>query len=347
MRQQDRPFVKLLENQSLKPFNSFSLPVSSRYFLDATSEEEILSLLSGPEKLRAPLFILGGGSNVLFLDDWPGTVLRVGTRGIVIPGEDSGFVEVKAQAGENWDEFVAFCVEKGWGGLENLSLIPGNVGASPVQNIGAYGVELKDVLREVEALDLKTLEKKIFPAAECGLDYRESVFKSKWKDRFLILSATFRLTRKPELHLGYKDIQAELARSGISRPEIRDVRETVIAIRRRKLPDPAVIGNAGSFFKNPVVTGEKLEMLKESFPGIVSFQKGASVKLAAAWMIEQCGWKGKRFGDAGVHKDHALVLVNHGKATGREILGLAMRIRDSVQEKFGITLETEVNLVGG
>ena len=337
--------MQLREEISLKPFNTFGIDVRARFFAEALTEEDIIKLAGNLREDYLPLLILGGGSNILFTKDFPGTVMKISMKGIHVIKEDEDTVWVKAGAGENWDDLVKFCVDNGWGGLENLSAIPGNAGTSPVQNIGAYGVEMKDTFFELETFDLESKGKKIFSKEECGFGYRESIFKLKYKGRFIILNVTFRLLKKPVLHLDYGNIREELTLMTADHPGITDVREAICRIRSRKLPDPAVIGNAGSFFKNPVILPQQFENLKQSFPGIVSFPQDEKIKLAAAWMIEQCGWKGKRIGNAGVHSTQPLVLVNHGNATGPEIMQLSSAIRDSVQEKFGVVLETEVNLI--
>jgi UDP-N-acetylmuramate dehydrogenase len=252
---------------------------------------------------------------------------------------------VKASAGENWDDLVGFCVEKGWGGLENLSLIPGNAGTGPVQNIGAYGVEIRDTLYELSAIELQTGQRVVFNADACRFGYRDSIFKTREKGRYIITDVTFRLKKNPILCLGYGNIREELAAMKVERPDIRTVREAVCSIRRRKLPDPRVTGNAGSFFKNPLIPEPQFRILLEKFPAMVSFPQENGVKLAAAWLIESCGWKGKRAGDAGVCPTQPLVLVNYGNATGQEIYKLACEIRESVAGKFGITLEMEVNVI--
>ena len=337
--------MQIRENISLKPYNTFGIDVKARWFAEASSDEEIIGCCEDQEKALLPLLILGGGSNVLFTKDFPGTVLKISSKGITVVDENEDEVLVRANAGENWDDLVRFCVEKEWGGLENLSLIPGNAGTSPVQNIGAYGVEMKDAFYELEAFDLESGTRRIFLKEECGFGYRESIFKLKYKGRFIILNVTFRLTKKPLLCFGYGNIREELATMKVDHPGIADVREAVCHIRSRKLPDPAVTGNAGSFFKNPVILPQQFENLKISFPGIVSFPQEGKVKLAAAWLIESCGWKGKRVGNAGVHSNQPLVLINYGNASGQEILQLSLIIRDSVQEKFGVQLETEVNVI--
>jgi UDP-N-acetylmuramate dehydrogenase len=337
--------MQLLDNISLKPFNTFGIDVRARFFCEVSTEEDIMSISGKPERVHLPLMILGGGSNILFTRDFPGTVMKISSKGIRVIKDDEDFVWVKASAGENWDDFVRFCVDNGWGGIENLSGIPGNAGTSPVQNIGAYGVEMKDTFCELEAFDLESREKQIFSKEDCGFGYRESIFKYRYKGRFIILNVTFILKKKPELCLDYGNIRDELTLMKADHPGIAEVRKAVCGIRARKLPDPAVTGNAGSFFKNPVILSPQFEALKHLFPGIVSFPQEGKIKLAAAWMIEQCGWKGKRIGNAGVHSTQPLVLVNHGNAMGLEIKSLGEEIQRSVFERFGVMLETEVNIV--
>lgn len=335
--------MKLSENISLKPYNTFGIDVKARYFADLRKTEEIPGFLSALANEHKPVLFLGGGSNILFTKDFPGTVIRISTRGKRIIMEDDASVYICVEAGENWDDFVKYTVNRGWGGLENLSGIPGNAGTAPVQNIGAYGIELKDVLFELEAINLNTLEKRKFSREECRFDYRESFFKHS-KEKYLILNVTFRLMKKPALQLDYGQIRDELKSLQIQSPTIRDVREAVIRLRKQKLPDPAGVGNAGSFFKNPVVTGERLEQIQFEHPDVVNFPSNDQFKLAAAWLIEQCGWKSRRQGDAGVWSGQPLVLVNYGSATGKEILDLASQIVSSVYEKFGVTLEPEINI---
>jgi len=337
--------MQLREEISLKPYNTFGIDVRARFFAEALTEEDVIGLAGSLDDVHLPLLILGGGSNILFTKDYPGTVMKISTKGIRVLNENEDTVWVKASAGENWDDLVKFCVVNGWGGLENLSDIPGNAGTSPVQNIGAYGVEMKDTFCELEAFDLESKGKTIFSNEECGFGYRESIFRLQYKNRFIILNVTFRLKKKPVLCLDYGNIREELAHMKVDHPGITDVREALCHIRSRKLPDPAVTGNAGSFFKNPVILSQQFETLKQSFPGVVSFPQEGKIKLAAAWLIDQCGWKGKQVGNAGVHSTQPLVLVNHGNATGSEILQLSSAIRDSVQEKFGVVLETEVNIL--
>ncbi len=336
--------MQILKNISLKSYNTFGVDVNCRFFAEVFTEEELLPFLQSLDREKKTFLILGGGSNLLFTKDFEGTIVKISTKGIEIIAETEDDIYIRVQAGENWDEFVAYCVEKGWGGLENLSLIPGKVGTAPVQNIGAYGAEVKDVLFEVSALDRINQIHRIFSNFECEFSYRDSIFKRR-ENQFVILSVTFKLSLKPVLNAKYGDIMEELTSLQIDSPDIRSVREAVCRIRSRKLPDPVKIGNSGSFFKNPVVDLDLLPSLKEKFPGIVSFPYGKYVKLAAAWLIEQCGWKGYRAGDAGVHPNQPLVLVNYGCATGQEILDLANSIKADVQKKFGITLEIEVNIL--
>lgn len=293
------------------------------------------------------LMVLGGGSNILLTGDYDGLVLKNEIMGIDVVSEDEENIYVKAGAGENWHRLVMHCVEKGYAGLENLSLIPGNVGASPMQNIGAYGVEIKEVFHELEAYHIEDGTLHIFSASDCEFGYRESVFKRKYKDRFVISSVTYRLSPKPRFNISYGAIKEELERMGVQELSIRAVSEAVIRIRSSKLPDPKETGNAGSFFKNPLIPNGQFAQLKESFPNIVAFPAGQDqTKLAAGWLIEQCGWKGFRRGDAGCYPKQALVLVNYGSATGREVFGLSEEIIVSVKNKFGVELEREVNVVG-
>jgi len=288
--------------------------------------------------------ILGGGSNILLTRDIDGLVLKNEIRGVGVVHEDEEHVYVRVGAGEVWHPFVLYCLERDWAGVENLSLIPGSVGAAPMQNIGAYGVEIRDVFHELEAYVIDEQRVYTFSANDCEFGYRESIFKGKYKDRVVILSVTFRLNKKPVFHTSYGDIRNELERMGVKDLNIRAVSQAVISIRQSKLPDPAKIGNAGSFFKNPTVSKEKFEALQVEFPAIVAYPRPVGLKLAAGWLIEQCGWKGFRRGDAGCHGKQALVLVNYGNATGREIYDLSEEILFSVNEKFGVLLEREVNI---
>ncbi len=339
--------MQLEQNVSLLPFNTFRIPVTARYFSVLKSVEELRDILAKFRSIDAlPLMILGGGSNILFKKNVEGLVLKNELKGIELVGEDEASVLIRAGAGENWHRFVMYCIENNYAGIENLSLIPGNVGASPMQNIGAYGVEIKDVFHELEAYDLHENSLRRFSLEDCCFGYRESVFKNIYKNRFVILSVTYRLRKKPEFNTSYGAISQELERMGVEELSIRAVSQAVINIRSSKLPDPAVIGNAGSFFKNPAVPVEQFEVLQKDFPSIVGFDFGEGwKKLAAGWLIEQCGWKGYREGDAGCYPKQALVLVNYGRATGDEIFQLSEKIIESVQAKFGVILEREVNII--
>jgi UDP-N-acetylmuramate dehydrogenase len=334
------------KNISLRPYHSFGMDVTARLFAGFSNIGELeLLLREKPEGL--PLLVLGGGSNLLFKKDYDGLVLKNGIMGMEVVEDRGREVVVRAGAGESWHGFVMYCVENGLGGVENLSLIPGNVGASPMQNIGAYGVEIKDVFQELEAFDMKEGVVRKFSLEECAFGYRESVFKNIYRGRFVILSVSYLLKRDPEFNVSYGAIRQELEKMGVEELSIRAVSEAVISIRRSKLPDPAEIGNAGSFFKNPVVPNGQFEKLKSEYPSIVAFPAGEErTKLAAGWLIEQCGWKGFRKGDAGCYPKQALVLVNYGNASGQEVYQLSEDIIVSVKEKFGVELEREVNVEG-
>lgn len=334
--------MKMLENISLKPYNTFHIETTARYFSILNDADSLQELPLGNQ----PLLVLGGGSNMLLTRNFDGLVLKNEIMGIELVHEDPEFIYVSAGAGENWHGFVKHCISKGWGGLENLSLIPGSVGASPMQNIGAYGVELEDVFWSLEAWHIQEKRIHTFTKSDCAFGYRESVFKKSLKGKYIILKVTYRLHKKPVFHTSYGAITQELERMGVTEYSVSAISEAVIRIRTSKLPDPAIIGNAGSFFKNPVVSHDTFEQLKTSFPSIVAFpQLDQSVKLAAGWLIEQCGWKGYRSGDAGCHASQALVLVNYGNATGKEIYDLSEMILQSVKARFGISLEREVNII--
>lgn len=339
--------MRISENVSLRSYNSFGIAGQARFFASFRSTDELKELLENPPLPELPHMILGGGSNILFVRNFfEGLLLKNEIKGIQVVHEDDQYVYVKAGAGENWHGFVMDCIRNDRAGLENLSLIPGNVGASPMQNIGAYGVEIKDCFHELEAYHLKDHVTVTFNNADCRFGYRESVFKRQYKGQFAILSVTYRLSKHPQFNTSYGAIEEELKHMGVKDLSIKAISQAVINIRSSKLPNPAEIGNAGSFFKNPTVTAEKYAALKEAFPHIVAYPTANDAyKLAAGWMIEQCGWKGFREGDAGVHARQALVLVNYGNATGDEIYRLSQRVLDSVNEKFGVELEREVNIV--
>lgn len=335
--------MKVEENFLLREYNTFGIDALARYysvFSDVDGLEECLTIKSNARRL-----ILGGGSNILFTKNFDGYVLRNEIIGMDVVKEDEHHVYVKIGAGENWHKFVMFCLDRHLAGVENLSLIPGSVGASPMQNIGAYGVEVRDVFHDLEAYHLKDKKMVTFSNADCGFGYRESVFKNKYRDQFVILNVIFRLNKIPEYNTSYGAIEEELEKmdQGIS---IRSISQAVINIRTSKLPDPKEIGNAGSFFKNPTVEEAVFIHLKNKYSAMPGYpQENGSVKIAAAWLIEQCGWKGYRKGDAGCHSRQALVLVNYGKARGTEIFELSEEIRQSVHGKFGVDLEREVNVV--
>jgi len=337
--------MQIHENFPLKPYNTFSIDAKARFFNSFSFVEEL------EEKLMMyseyPILILGGGSNILFTKDYDGAVLKNEIKGIELQHEDADHVYVKVGAGENWHQFVLYCIKHNWAGVENLSLIPGNIGASPIQNIGAYGVELDDVFWSLEAFHLSERKIHTFTATDCEFGYRDSIFKNRYKNEFAILSVTFQLKKKPIYHVSYGAITEELEKMGVKDLSIKAISQAVISIRSSKLPDPQKIANAGSFFKNPEVPTSKYEELKLEFPSIVAYPlaKGPVVKLAAGWMIEQCGWKGYRKGDAGCHAKQALVLVNYGNATGKEIYDLSEEILQSVKNKFDIVLEREVNII--
>lgn len=340
--------MQVHQNISLKQFNTFGIEAKAKLFADFSSLEKLQEILFYTQQLmpNSSKLILGGGSNLLFTKDVDGLVLKNEIGGIETVKEDDEFVYLRAGAGVVWHNFVQHCVEQNLGGAENLSLIPGNVGASPMQNIGAYGVEIKDVFEELEAYHINDKAVVKFSKEECAFGYRESVFKRQYKNQFIILNVTYKLRKQPLFNTSYGAINQELEKMGVKELSVKDISQAVINIRTSKLPDPKQIGNAGSFFKNPTVNKEKYDDLRSSFPGIVAYANAdGSMKLAAGWMIEQCGWKGYKKGDAGCHAKQALVLVNYGAATGKEIFDLSTEILQSVQAKFGVELEREVNIV--
>lgn len=342
--------MRLQENISLKPYNTFGIDVCAKYFATFHSVDELHELLEikglPAADGKGGTLILGGGSNILFTKNVDSLVLKNEILGIRIVKEDIHHLYVQVGAGVNWHHFVLHCISNGWAGVENLSLIPGNAGASPMQNIGAYGVEIKDVFFSLEAFHLRDKKMINFTLNDCEFGYRDSVFKNKFKNEFVITDITYRLNRIPDYNISYGAIGQELEKMGVKDLSLQAVSQAVINIRSSKLPDPAVIGNAGSFFKNPEVENSTFEMLKNKYPGIVGYHlANGNVKLAAGWLIEQCGWKGYRKGDAGCHEKQALVLVNYGNAKGSEIYNLSEEILQSVKEKFGVGLVREVNIV--
>lgn len=335
--------MQVQHNLSLKQYNSFGISVQAESFATFRNKDDLAELIS--ENAAKHVFILGGGSNILFTENVTGLVLKNEISGIKLIKEDFKHVYVRAGAGESWHSFVQYCLQRNWAGVENLSLIPGNVGAAPIQNIGAYGVELKEVFYELEAFSLKDKRVFAFSVNDCEFGYRDSVFKKKWKNHFIILNVTFRLHKIPVFNTSYGALEEELKRMGIKQLSIQAISQAVINIRSSKLPDPSVIGNAGSFFKNPQISNAQFTDLKQKFPGIIGYSNpDGSVKLAAGWLIEECGWKGYRDGDAGCHEKQALVLVNYGNASGKQIYELSTKILKSVKEKFGVLLEREVNV---
>jgi len=334
------------QNYPLKKYNTFGIDVYAKYFAEFSSVLDLQNLFQSSQDEQQPKLILGGGSNILFTKNFDGLVLKNEIKGIETVHEDEEYVYVKAGAGENWHKFVQHCIHKNFAGVENLSLIPGNVGASPMQNIGAYGVEIKDVFHSLEAFNFE--EKKIinFTLNDCEFGYRESVFKKKYKNQFAILNVIFRLRKNPHFNISYGAIEEELKKMQVEELSIKAISDAVINIRTSKLPDPALIGNAGSFFKNPVVNKNKFQELKELHELEIPFYKidEDHFKIPAGWLVEQCGWKGYRKGDAGCYEKQALVLVNYGGASGNEILELSEKIKISVLGKFGLILETEVNI---
>ncbi len=339
--------MDIYKNISLKPYNSFGIDIVAKYFSNVTSMSELTELMNDPIlSEKKPFFILGGGSNVLFTKNFDGFVIKNDIKGIELIREDDQFVFIKAYAGENWNAFVNYCIINSYAGVENLSLIPGNVGASPIQNIGAYGVELKDVFYELEAYHILEKRWQKFSLADCAFGYRDSIFKRKQAGEFMIASVTFQLRKKPIFHINYGDIKQGLEKMKIQEISIQAISEVVIQIRSSKLPDPTTIGNAGSFFKNPIIPKNQFEQIKLIFPDINGYPAGnEKYKIAAGWLIEQCGWKGYRNGDVGCYHKQALVLVNYGKATGNQIFQLSVDIIDSVFNRFQILLEREVNIL--
>jgi UDP-N-acetylmuramate dehydrogenase len=337
--------VNIQENISLKPYNTFGLDARAKYFVTVKSIQalkEAVSLDNYPEK-----FILGGGSNMLLTKNLDCLVVHLALKGIEVIDEDDDNVLVKAYAGENWHQFVLWCLDQNYGGIENLSLIPGNVGTAPIQNIGAYGVELKDVFESCDALNISTKKIETFSKDACQFGYRESVFKQEKKHSHIIISTTLKLSkRQHQLHTEYGAITNELEAMGITDPTIQDISKAVISIRESKLPNPKEIGNSGSFFKNPVISNSQFEKLKINFPDIPSYVVSTKeVKIPAGWLIEKAGFKGKTFNNYGVHKKQALVLVNYGDAKGSDILKLATLIQKTIDRIFGISIETEVNII--
>ena len=335
--------MNIQHNISLKAYNTFGIDVTAHQFIEINSLSELKELINTTKDF----FVLGGGSNLLLTKDIEKLVVHLNLKGRKILKETDKDILIEAAAGENWHTFVLWCISQNYGGVENLSLIPGNVGTAPIQNIGAYGVEQKDTMYDLKALEIATNQIKTFKNEDCNFGYRNSVFKNDLKGKYIITSVTFKLTKKNHhLNTSYGAIQSELEKNEITNPTIKDVSSAVIAIRQSKLPDPKEIGNSGSFFKNPVISTSDFELLLSKHPEAPHYKiSDKEVKVPAGWLVEQCGFKGKRYGDAGIHKKQALVLVNYGNATGKEIFELSKRIQKTVFEKFGIALEAEVNVI--
>lgn len=335
---------EIKENFALKNFNTFGINVKTKYFVPCSSESDITEFLNIHKNMDLPLMILGGGSNVLFTGDYGGYILHPNIKGIETVNETNDEIEVRVGAGEDWDEFVEFCVEKGWGGVENLSLIPGNVGTCPIQNIGAYGVEVKDVVTKVEAIEIDTQKRVQYINEECEFGYRDSIFKRKLKGKLIITYVTFLLKKQPKFKLNYGNLNEQLKVLG--EVNLNNIRQAVITIRESKLPKPEETGNAGSFFKNPIIKTGKADRLKEKWPEIPIYMVNDNlVKIPAGWLIEKAGFKNVQMGNAGVHDKQALVLINRGNATGEEIIHLARNIQQAIMILFDIELEMEVNII--
>ena len=337
--------MEILHNFSLKNYNTFGIEASAKQFVNVQNLTELKSILEQHPSEKK--FILGGGSNMLLTQNIDALVLHIDFKGKKIITEDVDFVWIECQAGENWHEFVLWTIDQNFGGLENMSLIPGNVGTTPIQNIGAYGTEIKDTFVSCEALTIDNQEIKKFTKEECHFGYRESIFKNEVKDQYIITSVVFKLTKhNHKINTSYGDILAELEKKNITSPSLKDVSNAVIAIRQSKLPDPKELGNSGSFFKNPILLKTDFEKIHQKFPEMKYYEVSETeVKVPAGWLIEQAGFKGKRFGDAGIHKNQALVLVNYGNATGQEILAVSKNIQDTVFKTYGIQIEAEVNVI--
>ena len=337
--------MNFLKSKSLKSYNTFGIDVSAKYFSEINSISELTNVSNTEIFKNEKLLIISGGSNILLTKNFDGLVIKNNISGINITNENENEVILKVGAGEDWHELVMFTVKNKWGGIENLSLIPGNAGTAPMQNIGAYGVELKDSFVSLEAFVISSGETHIFSNKDCCFGYRESIFKNTHKGKYIITSISLKLSKKPKINIDYGDIKNELSLLSIEKPTIKDVSDAVIKIRQSKLPDPKKIGNSGSFFKNPVISKSELEKLIRSYPDVVKYPVNDKFKIAAGWLIEKAGWKGKTFNNYGVHKKQALVLVNYGGAKGTDINNLSNQIIKAIQDKFGVTLEKEVNII--
>ena len=338
--------MNIIENYPLLKLNTFGIDVKAKYFTSINTINELIELTKTNVFKDLELLILGGGSNILFTKDFDGLVILNNIKGKEIIDQNQQSIFLKIGAGENWHELVMYCVDNGWGGIENLSLIPGNTGTAPMQNIGAYGVEIKETFIELEALEISSGKIVKFNNSDCEFGYRESVFKNKMKNQYIILNITLELKKNPVLNINYGDVKAILESQNIKNPGIKEVSNAIISIRQSKLPDPKKIGNSGSFFKNPIVSLNQLELIKKKYPNVVNYEINENeFKIAAGWLIERAGWKGKKFNNYGVHEKQALVLVNYGLANGMEIFELSEKIILDIKDKFGIKLEREVNII--
>ena len=337
--------MKIQKNTSLKEYNTFGIDKKAKYLAHADDVQDVVALLSQARQIGLPVIILGGGSNVLLTRDVEAFVIRINIKGFQIQKEDEKHIWVRVGGGENWHDFVLKAIASNWAGIENLSLIPGTVGASPMQNIGAYGVEIKDVFDHLEAVNMETSETARFDHAQCEFGYRESVFKHRLKGRYIITHVTFRLNKTPTFNISYGAIQATLTAMGVTELSLDAISKAVVHIRQSKLPDPKILGNAGSFFKNPTLAEKHYQKLQEVYPAIPGYKNEEGVKVPAAWLIEQAGWKGKSLGKIGVHKQQPLVLVNYGGGDGQDIKNLSTEIQKDVEERFAILLHPEVNFI--
>ena len=338
--------MNIIENYPLLKLNTFGIDVKAKYFTSINTINELIEVTKTNVFKDLELLILGGGSNILLTKDFDGLVILNNIKGKEIIDQNQQSIFLKIGAGENWHELVMYCVDNGWGGIENLSLIPGNTGTAPMQNIGAYGVEIKETFIELEALEISSGKIVKFNNSDCEFGYRESVFKNKMKNQYIILNITLELKKNPVLNINYGDVKAILESQNIKNPGIKEVSNAIISIRQSKLPDPKKIGNSGSFFKNPIVSLNQLELIKKKYPNVVNYEINENeFKIAAGWLIERAGWKGKKFNNYGIHEKQALVLVNYGLANGMEIFELSEKIILDIKDKFGIKLEREVNII--
>ena len=338
--------MNIIENYPLLKLNTFGIDVKAKYFTSINTINELIEVTKTNVFKDLELLILGGGSNILLTKDFDGLVILNNIKGKEIIDQNQQSIFLKIGAGENWHELVMYCVDNGWGGIENLSLIPGNTGTAPMQNIGAYGVEIKETFLELEALEISSGKIVKFNNSDCEFGYRESVFKNKMKNQYIILNITLELKKNPVLNINYGDVKAILESQNIKNPGIKELSNAIISIRQSKLPDPKKIGNSGSFFKNPIVSLNQLELIKKKYPNVVNYEINENeFKIAAGWLIERAGWKGKKFNNYGIHEKQALVLVNYGLANGMEIFELSEKIILDIKDKFGITLEREVNII--